>query len=70
MRAKGDKMSEDEQCGRWETTPEALKGEIRELRLALTSILLSIQAPGTSLDGVCLIAQRALDDSRRRLGTD
>lgn len=64
-------MSEDEQCGRWETTSEELKGEIRELRLALTSILYRAKHPdSTSLDGVCLIAQRALDNSRRRLGTD
>jgi hypothetical protein len=32
-------MSEDEQCGRWETTPHDMKLEIRLLREALGDVV-------------------------------
>jgi hypothetical protein len=35
-------MSEDEQCGRWETTPQELKAEIITLREMVSKLTLAI----------------------------
>jgi hypothetical protein len=35
-------MSEDEQCGRWETTPQELKAEVRTLREMVSKLTLAI----------------------------
>jgi hypothetical protein len=54
-------MSEDEQCGRWETTPEDLKAKIRVLKAALNKIITNTDVGAASR----YVAQMALDDVAR-----
>jgi hypothetical protein len=68
-------MSEDEQCGRWETTPNELKAEVKHLRAALIDALMTLAATDRSgpYPFVTVLRdrlQRALDESRMRTGTD
>jgi hypothetical protein len=76
-------MSEDEQCGRWETTPAELKSEVRLLRLAIRRARLRLErgedepaiaddpkAAVESIDEAVHILRAALRDSQARIGTD
>lgn len=68
-------MSEDEQCGRWETTPNALKAEVKHLRDALQDALTTLAVTDRSGPYPFVTAlrdrlQRALDASRMRTSTD
>jgi hypothetical protein len=43
-------MSEDEQCGRWETTPEELKAENKKLREMVAKLMLALVNISTVAD--------------------
>jgi hypothetical protein len=47
-------MSEDEQSGGWETTPEDLKARIRELEGALRDAIGAIRYAGHTVASECL----------------
>jgi hypothetical protein len=56
-----DAMSEDEQCGRWETTPEELKAEVRRLRTVLERIRYRCtHLDSMTVEGVLRLAEDAL----------
>jgi hypothetical protein len=57
---KGAKMSEDEQCGRWETTPEDLKTEVKRLRTALEKARTHLLDSGMSSMEMSLALSAAL----------
>ena len=69
-------MSEDEQCGRWETTPGELKLEVRRLRDTLEKVDKNLQAiivyakAGSELEQTALAARKLIDRERLTARTD
>jgi len=76
-------MSEDEQSGRWETTPAELKSEVRYLRLAIRRARLRLErgedepaisddpkGAAESINEAVTILRNALKESHARTGTD
>jgi hypothetical protein len=69
-------MSEDEQCGRWETTPGELKLEVRRLRDTLEKVDKNLQAiivyakAGSELERTALGARKLIERERMTARTD